>query len=142
MGKNKTQNLQPWLDWFDVLRVYCEKGFLEVLPEKGEAYVTEPAFYTLADIRTPDDLKAEPGDMAKASDNLLEAVRRVKVYCDYLATATQRGVGSTFALHVVEADAPHDLRYTVVMEKRRRWWWPWRKMEEFSFVYYSDGAYE
>ena len=49
----KNRDLQPWLDYFGLLRTYEEKGFLEVKPDRHEAYVTQAAMMTLLGIGDP-----------------------------------------------------------------------------------------
>ena len=136
MGKTNMKNLQPWLDWFGLLRVYSDKGYLSVQPDKGEAYITEPAFYTLANIDLPTVSTLEPVALAKANDDLLTTVGRIKAYADYLAAFNQMEPPGVFALHVVKPEPPHDPRYTIVAERRKLWYCPWRKTTDYRFIYY------
>ena len=40
---SKRKFLQPWLDYFDMLHTYEQKGYLEVKPDKHEAFITRAA---------------------------------------------------------------------------------------------------
>ena len=44
----KHKDLQPWLEYFEMLRRYKEKGLLHMQPDKHEAYVTEPALHAMS----------------------------------------------------------------------------------------------
>lgn len=41
------RDLQPWIDYQDMLNQYVRCGYLEMSPSKNEAYITEAAFFTL-----------------------------------------------------------------------------------------------
>lgn len=97
IGRKK--DLSPWLDWFAVLDKYIESGYLEILPEVHEAYITEAALHTLSN--TDDILMSI--ETAKRNGDTIEAicqskqlwncirptVRRLSVYSDYLHTADE-----------------------------------------------------
>ena len=96
----KHKNLQPWLDYFDMLHTYEQKGYLQMEPQKHETYVTRAALLTLVpDVvqgsrfkvqssnaqpnLEPETLNLEPGD-----DSLLAVVSALRTYSTSL-TQTQ-----------------------------------------------------
>lgn len=112
---SKTVNLQPWLDYFELLRTYQQKGFLEMHPDKGEAYITEAALYTLG----PD------------------SVTRLRAYAGFLSQEGAAYLERPFAVNVVRDDEPHDMKYTFLLTVRRRWWRLWRKGDDVEVIYYG-----
>lgn len=42
-----------------------------------------------------------------------------------------------FALHVVKSEHPHDLRYTILLTRKRRWFWPFTRINNYDVVYYE-----
>ena len=153
------KNITPWLDYFEMLRTYTRNGFIEVWPQKQEAYITEPALATLA------GHAADKGAMAK---EILEVALRLRTFSEYINTAKEaykqhvrdlevaedmtataktlnqasdnlrrlHARHNTFALHVVEPSAPHDLRYSVLVTRKRRWFWPWSKTDIYDAITY------
>ena len=51
----KKKNLQPWLDYFEMLQQYVRNGYLETNQEKHEAYITPSALHTLANADSRQD---------------------------------------------------------------------------------------
>jgi len=136
----KYKSLQPWLDYFDLLHTYEQKGYLEVKPDKHEAYITRAALYTLSP--TP----SIPGGEGVAADtHIIETVRHIRAYTAYLsavsvgakypAELSDEGVTAPpipaselkecmdqpFALHIVKEEAPHDLLCTLLLTRKRNW---------------------
>lgn len=107
-------DLQPWMDFFGMLRTYEEKGFLEVSPEKCEAYCTLPAVHALSE---GDDPVRQIADGA-----LLDTVRNIRMYAAWKSQEGEGFLSRPFALHVVGEDLPHDLLYTVLLTRHRPWW--------------------
>ena len=114
----KHQNLQPWLDYFDMLRTYVGKGYLEVKPDDHEAYITMPALLALS----PTD------DPLRAIDTVPETIVGIRTYAAFLHAAKTASASPsddylrrTFALHAVKPEAPHDLLYTLLITQRRSW---------------------
>ena len=83
----KKKNLQPWLDYFDMLQTYIQGGFLEMLPAANEAYITEPALYNLgyAD-ELLDKMKDALGNQAKMAHLKAELWKRFKTVAYDLRT--------------------------------------------------------
>lgn len=134
----KVRNLQPWLDYFEMLHTYEYKGYIELSKEGGEAFVTEAALMTLSN-----------ADRPEFDNPKLEAVRRVRAYKDvarrihaYTVWKLRRDydyIKEPFALHVVMDKEPHDMMATFLITRRRRWWWPFIKMEHFDITTYGRG---
>lgn len=151
----KYKSLQPWLDYFDLLHTYEQKGYLEVKPDKHEAYITRAGLYTLSPAPS---LPGGEGDVADT--HVLETFRRIRAYTDYLsavsvgakypAEISDEGVAAPpipaselkecmdhpFALHIVKEEAPHDVLCTLLLTRKRVWWQLWRKAERVEVIIY------
>lgn len=100
MARNKHRDLQPWLDYFQMLHTYEQKGFLEVKADKHEAYVTRAALLTLVP-EVVSSFKVQVSGVPTDSDaaaqletlnlKLETCVSALRTYAAYLA-AHQRGV--------------------------------------------------
>lgn len=122
------KDLQPWLDYFDMLRTHERNGLLSVKPTDGEAYVTQSALHAMSEGNDPKQQlkKAVP-----------ETARRIRVYAGWLSTQGTDYLNQPFALHVVKDDYPHDLLYTMLLTRRRVWWRLWRKSEHIEVISYQ-----
>lgn len=153
---SKRKSLQPWLDYFELLHTYEQKGYLEVKPDKHEAYITRASLCTIAGVVPMD---TEVGGLF-ADTRILDTARHIRAYTAYLsavsvgakypAEISDEGVtappiptselkecmGYPFALHVVKEDAPHDLIYTLLLTRKRVWWRLWRKAERVEVITY------
>lgn len=88
------KDLQPYLDYFDVLRKYAEQGLLEVLPAAHEAYITAPALYALSYVDDIDKLVKHvehTGNRfeqlrlnAKLFQSLTATTNNIRIYADFL----------------------------------------------------------
>ncbi len=139
LGRNKTADLQPWLDYFEMLQTYEQKGFLEVAPDKHEAYITRAALYTLADAihKTADsNILAAITDTCVLTSSVFDTARRIRTYAAWCSQQGEGYLSWHFALHVVGEDASHDLITTLLLTRRRRWWCPWRKTEYVEIITY------
>ena len=105
-------NLQPWLDYFDMLRTYEEKGFLEVLQDKHEAYVTRAALHTLS--------LGDPLTQV-LSGELARTLRRLQAYAGWRSCDGRKYLKESFALHVVNEGYPYDLAYTLLITAAPFW---------------------
>lgn len=138
----KHKNLQPWLDYFQMLRRYEEKGFLELHPDKREAYITRAALLTLAQPSTPKlatqglfqylmyrcahiegvkyyDAAMLAAPEGPASDKPSWQTEKLMAHASAVVKELEAG---TFALHVVKEDPPHDLLSTIVLTPKKHWW--------------------
>lgn len=132
MFKKKWKNLQPWIDYFQMLQEYEKKGFLEMKPEKGEAYVTRAALLTLTGVYV-NRTDAEWRMIREVS----KTVRRVRAYAAWKSRSGEKFLGRPFALNIVKEDEPHDLLHTVVLTRERRWWKLWMKTDVFDVITYE-----
>ena len=110
---SKIKNLRPWLEFFELLQRCEEKGFLEVLPYKREAYITQPALHAL----TPGD---DPQKQVE-DGSILETVTRIRAYCAWKGEMGDEYLTKPFALNVVKDEAPHELLYTLLVDTHRNW---------------------
>lgn len=123
----KTTDLQPWLDYFKMVSVYEQKGFLEVLPDKHEAYITRPVLHALSSGDNP----------AKQGQEILETAKLIRAYAGWKSQEGQPYLKQNFALHVVEPEHPHDLLYTLLLTQTRRWIRLWRKTDSIEVITYQ-----
>jgi len=113
---SKRKSLQPWLEYFDMLHTYEQKGYLEVKPEKHEAYITRAALCTLSP--TPDLPEGEGG---AADTRVLDTARRLCTYAAYRSASDADYDKYAFALHVVKEEPPHDVLCTLLLTRKRNW---------------------
>jgi hypothetical protein len=157
MAKKKT-NLQPWLDYFEMLQQYEAKGFLQMNPKEHEAYITRAALLTLV----PEDvssfkfqdsrngaqqepetrnLKPETNDKA-----LIALLNRLRAYAGWKAAAADPSafshqpsyISAPFAVHVVKEDYPHDLLLTLLLQQKRSWRTAWRTVDTIEAIDYTE----
>lgn len=127
---NKSKDLQPWLDYFQMLQIYERKGYFEVQPEKREAYMTLPALHAMSE---GSDIFSQLKDGA-----IKETVNRIYVYAAWRSLEGRKYMDKNFALHIVKPESPHDLLCTLLITKRRRWWKLWKKCSCIETIMYLD----
>lgn len=125
----KIRNLQPWLDYFEMLQTYEKSGYLEFSKDENEVFVTDAALATLADAD-------HQWDVLSRTRAYKEVARRIHAYSAWRKRRGYDYMQEPFALHVVKADGPHDLKVTLLMTRVRRWWRLWRKTERFELITY------
>lgn len=160
--KKKHKNLQPWLDYFAMLRRHEEQGFLYVKAQEHEAYVTLPALLVLAGV---DETEVRQGDIIRIPSRMMRRctaqVRHLRTYAAWhhahaegLSTFDPRvaydpmqplpkiPVGplmdylrQPFALNVVKPDEPHDPLYTILLTQVRQFF---RTREKVEVITYDD----
>lgn len=123
------QHTHRWLEYFNLLHDYEKDGYLEVMPEKNEGYITQPALCAM----TPGD---DPREQAESGELLNTAVR-IRAYAAWRSQEGSKYFSVPFALHVVQPEAPHDLICTVLITQRRQWWRPWHKSEYVEVIAYG-----
>ena len=123
----KTVNIQPWLDYFDLLLAYRRRGLLEMQPEKNEAYITQPALHAMTVGDTP---------IHQSAKAMTDTCLRLQAYAGYLSQQGPEYLLQPFAIHVVKDDGGHDPIYTILLSRKRRWWWPWRKTRHIEVITY------
>lgn len=130
----KHKDLQPWLDYFDALKRLVHKGYLEVRHAEHEAYITHAALYAISNVCNPQD------ELVAIIDphNLKDTANRIHTYAAFLSREGSKYTERSFALHVVEDEAPHNLFATVLIHRRRLWWKPWRRSEHIEVINYKN----
>jgi len=132
----KHYNLQPWLDYFQMLLTYEEKGFLQVDAEKHEAYVTEPALYTLAACSFSARELGMGIDVPHIMTQVSNLIRRLRVYAAWKSQSAADYRRYAFAVNIVKDDGNHDPLHTIVLTTRRRWWKLWMRHDHFDVISY------
>lgn len=128
--RKKKDNLEPWLDYFRMLRVYEREGFLNVLPEKHEAYITRAALCTLA--------CCDPEETLRLAKGVRRTLAGIRAYAGWMSRDGGDYLRYGFALHVVHEEAPHDPLCTVFSSRRRAWWKLWRMADRVEVIGYSE----
>ncbi len=130
----KIRNLQPWLDYFSMLHTYEENGFLEINAEKHEAYVTQPALYTMAGVNEAGDIFEERFRLLRS---LAQVMRRLRAYAAFKSRHGYDYIRRPFSVHIVKAEEPHDLLHTVLLSVRRPWWRLWLPSDKYEIISYE-----
>lgn len=125
INKTARNNLQPWLEYFEMLQEYEANLILEVATDKHEAYVTLSAFHAMT-----------PGTDPAQQTGLPETARRIRAYAGWKSMQGPEYLKRPFALHIVKEDLSHDLIYTLLLSRHRCWWWPWKISEEIYVIDY------
>lgn len=145
---SKRVNLQPWLDYFDMLRTYKEGGLLELHTDDSSAYITMPAILRLAGcdeiitrMKTQNIPDSQMHEMWRTiNGKLKETATRIRAYAMFLQAAENgdKGTGGqAFALHVVADNHPHDLCFTILVKETRSCRKLGRKDLETDIIYYQ-----
>lgn len=132
---SKTVNLQPWLDYFEMLHTYEQKGFLQSDCEKHEAYVTRSSLHTLSG--EEDTLPATTSGGIRRMRAYVATVRRLRAYAAWQSREGRDYLERPFAVHVVKEEPPHDLLCTILLDRRRRWQSLWFKADSFDVITYD-----
>lgn len=127
--RKKHKDLQPWLDYFQMLEQYQERGLLQVIPDKHEAYVTHPAVHAMTEGDNP--------RQQLLSGAIARTARRIRTYAGWRLQQGEGYLSENFALHVVKAEEPHDPIYTIVIQPRRRKW-PWQRKDVIEIITYDS----
>ena len=107
--KKKHKDLQPWVDYFEMLRANVESGFLQMSVVKHEAFVTQPGIHAMS----------EGDDPAKQIDDgsVLQTAHRIFTYAAWLSGEGNGYRHKPFAVHVVKPDELHDMIYTILFTR-------------------------
>ena len=107
--KKKHKDLQPWVDYFEMLSANVESGFLQVEVVKHEAFVTQPAIHAMS----------EGDDPAKQIEDgsILQTAHRIFTYAAWLSGDGNGYRHKPFAVHVVKGSEPHDMIYTILFTR-------------------------
>lgn len=119
--KKKRKDLQPWVDYFEMLRVNVESGFLQMSVAKHEAFVTQSGIHAMS----------EGDDPAKQIEDgsIINTAHRIFTYAAWLSGEGNGYCHKPFAVHVVKPDEPHDMMYTVLFTRVFRFW-KWKEKVE------------
>lgn len=141
----RIKNLQPWLDYFEMLQRYTEEGFLEVTAEKHEAYITRAALFTVAGYdEDPESLADRSLEaMVRRFKSMVSAMRNIRTYAAWLSREGNDYLKRPFVIHAVDdsASTNHEPRFTVVITPRRRWRTLWIRQDSIEVISY-DGKEE
>ena len=154
MARTKHRDLQPWLDYIELLHNYEQRGLLELHADKHECYVTQSALHAM----TPGDDPAEQLCNGAIADTL----RHLRTYAAYRwapAVGQQHPVdindpdaeipvipieeltayfSQPFATHIVKEDYPHDLLLTLLLQQKRSWRTAWRTVDTIEVIDYTE----
>lgn len=105
----KRKDLQPWVDYFEMLRVNVESGFLQMSVAKHEAFVTQPGIHAMS----------KGDDPAKQIEDgsVLQTAHRIFTYAAWLSGEGNGYRNKPFAVHVVKDSEPHDMIYTILFTR-------------------------
>ena len=119
--EKKHKDLQPWLDYFDMLRANVESGFLQMSVAKHEAFVTQPCIHAMS----------EGDDPAKQIEDgsVLQTAHRIFTYAAWLSGEGDGYRHKPFAVHVVKPDELHDMIYTILFTRVLRFF-KWKEKVE------------
>ena len=107
--EKKRKDLQPWVDYFEMLRVNVESGFLQMSVAKHEAFVTQPAIHAMSEGDDPEK-QIEDG-------SIINTAHRIFIYAAWLSCEGDGYRHKPFAVHVVKPDEPHDMIYTILFTR-------------------------
>ena len=107
--KKKHKDLQPWVDYFEMLRANVESGFLQMSVVKHEAFVTQPGIHAMSEGDDPEK-QIEDG-------SVLQTAHRIFIYAAWLSGEGDGYRHKPFAVHVVKPDEPHDMIYTILFTR-------------------------
>ncbi len=138
LKRKNNKDLQPWLDYFKLLQKYEEKGYLEVMADKHEAYVTRAAFLLLLGLDETSIAKTaeQPTPQTVQLSDIADLLQRIRVYAGFRSQQGEQYLDVNFALHVVKDDVPHDLLCTFLLTKKRNWLG--RKKEHVEIISYGE----
>ena len=128
MTKTKHKDLQPWLDYFELLHNYEQRGLLELHADKHECYVTHAALHAI----TPGD---DPAEQLR-SGAIADTLRRLRTYAAFCAQQGDGYLTWPGALHVVQDEPPHDLLFTMLLTQQRSWYG--RRKETIEVIDYNE----
>lgn len=119
--KKKHKDLQPWVDYFEMLRANVESGFLQMSVVKHEAFVTQPGIHAMSEGDDPEK-QIEDG-------SVLQTAHRIFIYAAWLSGEGDGYRHKPFAVHVVKPDEPHDMIYTILFTRVLRFF-KWKEKVE------------
>lgn len=138
----RSRNLQPWLDYFDMLQQYCKDGFLLVDTENHEARITRVALFTVAGYSDDPEALADrsPQAISRRLAAMKFALLRIRDYAAWLSREGKDYISRPFAIHAEEDSSsaePGRRRFTVVITTKRRWWKLWQWHDHLDITSYD-----
>lgn len=118
MKKAKHVDLQPYLEYFVVLKRLVRQGMLQIGVDElqaHECYITQPALFAVS---RGDDPQQQLRDGSVA-----DTLHRLRTYAAWLSAEGMAYHRQPFRVHVVKDTPPHDLIWTFIIRRRkfRRW---------------------
>ena len=129
MAKNH-KDLQPWLDYFDMLQTYESKGYLELQLDKHEAYVTLPAIHAMSKGDNPQEQLRD--------GSIIETMRHIRCYAAFRSMNGTEYINPPFAIHVVQPEPPYDLLYTLLITRHKSLRTLMRWRDKIETITYND----
>lgn len=131
----KPTDLQPWLDYFKMLQTYERNGYLEVMPDKHEAFVTQAALLTL--LGTDETTLVEDlADQQRMLTTTTDFLQRIRCYAGFKSQQGEQYLSENFALHIVKDEPPHDMLNTILLTKKQDWLR--REKEHIDVISYTE----
>lgn len=127
--KKKLNDLQPWLDYFDMMQAYEHNGLLQIESEKHEAHVTQTAIHAMS--------KGDDPQQQLEYGSIVETVRRLQVYAAFCSTKGVEYMKAPFAIHVVKDTEPHDRIYTLLITHHKSWRTMWLWPDNIEVINYQ-----
>ena len=110
-GKKKHSDLQPFLDYFSMLREYVEKGYMQLDVKEHAVYITQPAIHAMSPGNDP---------AVQLRDGSIENTAfRIRAYVAWLSGEGNDYLDRNFSVHVVKDEEPHDLIFTLLFSQPR-----------------------
>lgn len=110
-GKKKHSDLQPFLDYFSMLREYVEKDYMQLDVKEHAVYITQPAIHAM----TPGNDPA----MQLRDGSIENTAFRIRAYVAWLSGEGNDYLDRNFSVHVVKDEEPHDLIFTLLFSQPR-----------------------
>lgn len=120
------KDLNPLIQYFKKLHAYECGGFLDVMKEKREAYITRAALLTLMGVDET-DIVGGFADQQVPMTVISTILQLLRGYAGFLSQQGKKYLEGNFALHVVGDDPPHDLVLTLLLTTRKRRFLPGMK---------------
>ena len=120
-AEKKRKDVQPWVDYFEMLRANVESGFLQMSVVKQEAFVTQPGIHAMSEGDDPEK-QIEDG-------SVLQTAHRIFTYAAWLSGEGNGYHHKSFAVHVVKDTEPHDMIYTILFTRVLRFF-KWKEKVE------------
>lgn len=110
----KYKDLQPWLDYFEMLKAYVNDEYLQMDVERHECFVIQSAIHAMSDGDNP---------MIQMRDGSIEkTARRLRAFAGWKSCEGASYLHQQFAVHVVADEGKHDPLYTILLTMKHHLW--------------------